>query len=187
LFFSPINNSKRIRNTSIHCHNADLLFLDKGKVSYKLRRMENILLLMGTNVGNLKTNLLTALKLLDKNEIKVVKKSKIYRTRPVGNEDQPDFLNVALEVECPYEPLELLRVLKRIESHMGRKRTRRWGPRVIDIDILFYGDRIIKRKELEIPHREFFNRTFAIKLCAEIAPDFVPPKSKKCIKDYLEE
>jgi len=187
LFSSPTNKSKRIRDTSIHCPNADLVFLDKGKVSYKLRRMENILLLMGTNVGNLKTNLLTALRLLDENGIRVVKKSKIYRTKPLGNEDQADFLNMALEVECLYEPLELLRVLKRIESHMGRKRTRRWGPRVIDIDILFYGDRIIKKKELEIPHREFFNRTFAIELCAEIAPDFVPPRSKKKIKDYLED
>lgn len=185
--FFPISNSKRTRNTSIHYRNEDLLFLDKGKLSYKLRTMENILLLMGTNVGNLKANLLTALKLLDKNEIRVVRKSKIHRTQPVGDEDQPDFLNVVLQVECPYEPLALLRVLKRIESDMGRKKTRRWGPRVIDIDILFYGDRIIKKKELEIPHREFFNRTFAIEMCAEIAPDFVPPRSKKCIKDYLEE
>ncbi len=185
MFFSPINRSKRTRNTSIHCPNEDLLLLDKGKVSYKLERMENILLLMGTNVGNLRTNLLTALKLLDKNGIRVVKKSKIHRTKPVGYDNQHDFLNMALEVKCSYGPLELLHVLKKIESHMGRKRTRRWRPRIIDIDILFYGDRVMKKKELEIPHRDFFNRTFAIELCAEIAPTFVPPRSKKCIKDYL--
>lgn len=185
MFSSPINKSKKTSNTSIHCLNADLLLLDKGKVSYKLERMENILLLMGTNVGNLRTNLLTALTLLDKNGIRVVKKSKIHRTKPVGYENQPDFLNMALEVECSYKPIELLHILKKIESHMGRKRTRRWGPRIIDIDILFYGDRVMKRKELEIPHRDVFNRSFAIELCAEIAPDFIPPRSKKCIKDYL--
>ncbi len=150
--------------------------------------MENIFLLMGTNIGKLKKNLLTALDLLKKNEIRVVKKSKMYRTAPWGDENQPDFLNMALEIECRHEPLELLRVLKKIESLMGRKRNeRRWGPRVIDIDILFYGRKIIKQKDLVIPHKEFFNRTFAIRLCAEIAPDFVPPKSNKRLKDYLKD
>ncbi|MBA7705423.1 hypothetical protein ES703_114252 [subsurface metagenome] len=69
---------------------------------------------------------------------------------------------------------------------MGRKKTgRRWGPRTIDIDILFYGSQIMKRKDLVIPHKEFYNRPFAIKLLAEIAPDFVPPQSEKQVKNYL--
>ncbi len=144
------------------------------------------MLLMGTNVGNLKSNLLTALKMLEKNEIKVIKKSKIYKTKPWGYDNQPDFLNMALEVKCRHEPLELLHILKEIESCMGRKKSRRrWGPRIIDIDILFYGNQIIERKDLVIPHREFFNRSFAMKLCAEIAPNFIPPMSDKRMRDFI--
>lgn len=151
-----------------------------------MNEMEKIFLLLGTNVGNLKANLLKALKELEKNEIRITKKSKIYRTKPWGNGDQSDFLNMALAVECNYKPLVLLNMLKKIEFSMGRKKTRRrWGPRIIDIDILFYGNQMIKRKHLVIPHKEFYNRPFAIKLLAEIAPNFVPPLSDKKMKDYL--
>ncbi len=151
-----------------------------------MNEMSNILLLMGTNVGTLKTNLFRAQKELEKRGIKIVKKSKIYRTKPWGNRDQPDYLNMALEVECNYTPGELFSILKTIESDMGRKKTtRRWGPRIIDIDIVFYGSQIVERKDLIIPHREVFNRPFAIKLLAEIAPNFVPPLSDKPMKDYL--
>jgi len=148
--------------------------------------MEKIFLLIGTNVGDLKSNLLKAQKHLEKHKVKIIKKSKIYKTKPWGNDNQPDFLNIALEVECNYKPLRLLHTLKKIESSMGRKKTgRRWGPRIIDIDILFYGSQIMKRKDLVIPHKEFYNRPFAIKLLAEIAPDFVPPQSEKQVKNYL--
>ena len=148
--------------------------------------MEKIFLLIGTNVGDLKSNLLKAQKYLEKHKVKIIKKSKIYKTKPWGNDNQPDFLNIALEVECNYKPLRLLHRLKKIESSMGRKKTgRRWEPRIIDIDILFYGSQIMKRKDLVIPHKEFYNRPFAIKLLAEIAPDFVPPQSEKQVKNYL--
>lgn len=148
--------------------------------------MEKIFLLIGTNVGDLKPNLIKAQKYLEKHKVKIMKKSKIHKTKPWGNNNQPDFLNIALEVECNYKPLRLLHMLKKIESSMGRKKTeRRWGPRIIDIDILFYGRQIMKRKDLIIPHKEFYNRPFAIKLLAEIAPDFVPPQSEKQVKNYL--
>ncbi len=149
--------------------------------------MEKIFLLIGTNVGDLKSNLIKAQKHLEKHNIKIIKKSKIYKTKPWGNGNQPDFLNMALEIVCNYKPIGLLHILKKIESSMGRKKTeRRWGPRIIDIDILFYGRQIIKRKDLIIPHREFYNRRFAVKILADIAFDFVPPQSDKQIKDYLE-
>ena len=148
--------------------------------------MEKILLLMGTNLGDLETNLMTALEELVNNGIKIVKKSRIYRTKPWGRVNQPDFLNMGLEIVCDHEPLELIRVLKQIEVKMGRKPGGiRWGPRIIDIDIVFYGTQIVKTRDLTIPHASFFERAFAIKVLAEIAPDFVPPCSDKKLKDYL--
>jgi 2-amino-4-hydroxy-6-hydroxymethyldihydropteridine diphosphokinase len=151
-----------------------------------MKEMEKIFLLMGTNFGDLKSNLTEALQRLAKNGILVLKKSKIYKTKSWGKINQPDFLNMALEVQCNYEPTELLHVLKKIESNMGRKNNSpRWGSRIIDIDIVFYGDRVMKKEDLIIPHKEFYNRPFALKLLAEIAPAFIPPNSDKPLKEYL--
>lgn len=148
--------------------------------------MSKIFLLLGSNIGNLKKNLLSALSEIEKQNILIIKKSRIYKTKPWGNDNQPDFLNMAIEVDCNYSPSELFKVLKRIESKMGRKKTRRWGPRIIDVDILFYSTNIVNSKNLTIPHKEFYNRPFAIKLLAEISPDFVPPRSNKRVKDFLQ-
>jgi len=138
-------------------------------------------------VGSLKENLSRAIEELTKNYIEILKKSSIYKTKSWGNTNQPDFLNMALEVRCNYSPSELLTILKMIESMMGREDGTRWGPRVIDIDILFYGNNVINDNNLTIPHKEFYNRPFAIIPLAEISPDFIPPQSEKCIKDYTRE
>ena len=144
------------------------------------------MLLMGTNLGDLETNLTNALNELENKEIKVLKKSRIYRTKPWGRIDQPDFLNMGLEVRCDHEPLDLIRLLKQIEAKVGRKPGGiRWGPRIIDIDIIFYGTQIVKTRDLTIPHASFFERPFAIEILAEIAPDFVPPCSDKKLKACL--
>ena len=159
--------------------------LDKEIDSGKIMKMNGIFLLLGTNIGELKTNLLKALDEIKKHKIKILRKSKIYKTKPWGKFAQPDFLNMAMEVECDYSPQVLLKIIKDIEANMGRKKTVRWGPRIIDIDILFYGNETVRQKDLIIPHQEFYNRPFAIKPLAEIAPDFTPPFSKKKIRDYL--
>lgn len=138
---------------------------------------------MGTNVGALKDNLFRALDELTQSKIKITKKSKIYQTKPWGNVKQSDFLNIVLEVQCNYSPMELLRVLKNIEVKMGRREESRWGPRIIDLDILFYGNRIVNQNNLVIPHKEFYNRPFAIIPLAEISPNFIPPSTKKRIKN----
>ena len=144
------------------------------------------MLLMGTNLGDLETNLTNALNELENNEIKVLKKSRIYRTKPWGRINQPDFLNMGLEVRCDHKPLDLIRLLKQIEAKVGRKPGGiRWGPRIIDIDIIFYGTQIVKTRDLTIPHASFFERPFAIEILAEIAPDFVPPCYDKKLKDCL--
>jgi 2-amino-4-hydroxy-6-hydroxymethyldihydropteridine diphosphokinase len=150
--------------------------------------MDGIFLLLGTNRGELKTNLLTALDEIEKQNIAIVKKSKIYKTKPWGKCDQPDFLNMAVEVDCTYTPRELLRVIKNIESKMGREEpVVKWGPRIIDIDILFYGSHVVHEKDLTIPHKEFYNRPFAIKPLSDISPEFMPPFSNKKVKDYVTE
>ena len=148
--------------------------------------MHRILLLLGTNLGNLKNNLLQAQKELENHKIKIMKRSNVYLTKPRGRVDQPDFLNMGLEISCDYPPLDLISVLKKIEVKMGRiSDGTRWAPRVIDIDIIFYGNQVIENSILTIPHKEFFRRPFAIKILAEIAPDFIPPCSKKKLQDYL--
>ncbi len=161
-------------------------FLDNGYLWGRIVAMNRIYLLLGTNIGNLEENLLQATCAIEANGIRILKKSKIYKTKPWGVEDQPDFLNLALEVESELSAVELVRILKLIESRMGRKKTeKRWHPRLIDIDILFWGDDVIEHAELKIPHREFFNRPFAMRILSEIAPDFKPPGAKKALKEYL--
>lgn len=148
--------------------------------------MQRILLLLGTNLGNLENNLTRAQKELENHDIKIIKKSNVYLTKPWGRVDQPDFLNMGLEIECDYSPVKLISLLKKIELSMGRRPDGpRWAPRVIDIDIIFYGDQVIESSFLTIPHKDFFNRPFAIKILAEIAPDFIPPCSSKKLQEYL--
>jgi 2-amino-4-hydroxy-6-hydroxymethyldihydropteridine diphosphokinase len=149
--------------------------------------MQKILLLLGTNIGDLENNLRKAQKELENRNIKILKKSSIYQTKPWGRIDQADFLNIGLEVGCHYQATELISLFKKIEAAMGRDPVHEpWGPRVIDIDLIFYGKEIIESPYLTVPHKDFFNRPFAIKILADIAPDFVPPCSKKSLRDYSE-
>lgn len=146
--------------------------------------MEKVFLLLGTNVGDLEENLKRAIAAISSENIRITKKSKIYRTKPWGVSDQPDYLNLALEAESDLTAGQMLEILKDIERKMGRRETpERWQPRVIDIDILFWGDQVVETPDLEIPHREFFNRPFAVKILAEIAPDFAPPRSKRTLQE----
>lgn len=149
--------------------------------------MARAFLLLGTNQGDLNYNIGKAMEKLQSSGIVIKKRSRISKTKPWGRKDQPDFLNVVLEVETAYEPLDLLSVIKSLEVCIGRKPDLvRWGPRVIDIDILFYEDQVIKTRELTIPHREFLNRPFAIRLLLEIAPAFRHPGTRRQVNEYLE-
>ncbi|MEO0185736.1 MAG: 2-amino-4-hydroxy-6-hydroxymethyldihydropteridine diphosphokinase [candidate division WOR-3 bacterium] len=145
--------------------------------------MERVYLLLGTNLGKLKENLMNAIEELSKNGIKILRKSKIYKTKPWGKTDQPDFLNMAVEVETNLTPEKLLQTIKDIEKKLKREKSKKWGPRIIDIDILFYGNRIVNEPDLKIPHPYFFERNFAIIPMAEIAPDFIPPAHDRSIKE----
>lgn len=146
------------------------------------RKWRRIFIGVGSNLGDKAANIKNALRLLSAEQsIRIKKVSEIIETAPYGYEVQPSFLNGAFEAETTLEPLELLRLLKETEEACGRQKTFRWGPRVIDLDILFYDDLVIDSPELTIPHREMHIRDFVKKPMTEIAPDFVHPILKKRI------
>ena len=141
---------------------------------------------IGSNLGDREENCRQAIKLIEKNGIAVRKQSRMYETEPWGIKDQPKFINMAIEVETDKKPEELLRILKEIEKEIGRKETTKWGPRVIDLDILFYDDLILKTEDLEIPHPLLHERDFVLKPLCEIAPEKKHPVTGKTVKEMLE-
>ena len=160
-----------------------------GNVSVKVRRgWHRAYIAVGSNLGNRKTHILSGIQALKVHPlIKLKKVSKMIVTEPYGGVEQEDFLNGALEIETLLEPEELLEVLHQVEDVEGRKRTLRWGPRTLDLDILFY-DRICYESEnLVIPHVDLENRVFVLKPMSEIAPYFRHPISKKTMTGLLKE
>ncbi|MGB9716249.1 MAG: 2-amino-4-hydroxy-6-hydroxymethyldihydropteridine diphosphokinase [Thermodesulfovibrionales bacterium] len=134
---------------------------------------------IGSNLGNRQENCIHAIDLLEKNGITVKKRSSMYETKPWGMKDQPDFINMALEIETDLDPKELLKILKNIEKEIGRKESFKWGPRVIDLDILLFNDLILSEDDLKIPHPLMHERNFVLKPLCEIAPDKIHPVLKK--------
>ncbi|OGS21107.1 MAG: 2-amino-4-hydroxy-6-hydroxymethyldihydropteridine diphosphokinase [Elusimicrobia bacterium RIFOXYA2_FULL_39_19] len=124
---------------------------------------------IGTNLGNKRKNIIKAYELLNnRNDIVINSTSSSIKTKAWGYKNQPDFLNAVLEIETELQPLALLKVLKEIEKKIGRKKTFKWGPRLIDLDILTYGNKKLKTKTLTIPHPEMKNRDFVIKPLEEL-------------------
>lgn len=129
---------------------------------------------LGSNMGDKPGNIAQALKLIEERHVaRLHVVSRIYRTPPWGVLDQGDFANACAIGETSLSPYELLAEVKRIEADMGRAPTRRWGPRLIDVDILFLGDHTLDDPELTLPHKELFARGFVLAPLVEIAPDLV--------------
>jgi len=120
---------------------------------------------LGSNLGNRRRNIGLALEKISRLKgIKIIKLSKITETSPLGGPSgQGKFLNAVLKINTGLAPLNLLKKLQVIENAVGRKRTIRWGPRTIDLDILLYGDKIITRKNLKVPHPKLMERDFVLK------------------------
>jgi 2-amino-4-hydroxy-6-hydroxymethyldihydropteridine diphosphokinase len=140
---------------------------------------------LGSNLGDRQANLDRALDLLSQ-RLRLEKVSSIYDSEPVGNVEQPRFLNLVCEVSTHLTPQGLLALAKGIESKMGRVGPT-GSPRPIDIDILFYGDQVIETPELVIPHPRLIERAFVLVPLVEIAPNLVHPVSGKTIKKLLKE
>jgi 2-amino-4-hydroxy-6-hydroxymethyldihydropteridine diphosphokinase len=140
-----------------------------------------VYLSLGSNLGNRQANLDMALKLLSE-RMRMGKVSSIYDTEPLGNVNQPRFLNLAAEVSTRLTPEGLLALTKGIERKMGRY-SRSGEPRIIDIDIVLYGDTVLDTPDLVIPHPKMAERSFVLMPLAEIAPDLVHPVLKKTIKE----
>jgi 2-amino-4-hydroxy-6-hydroxymethyldihydropteridine diphosphokinase len=147
---------------------------------------EPIFILLGSNVGDCQANLLNARQEISRTIGKIITTSSVYKTAPWGNTHQPDFFNQVIGIDSTLSPDELLEGIQKIEKRLGRKREVKWGPRIIDIDILLWGARTMKTPHLTIPHPELPHRRFALLPLAEIAPEFLHPGEKKTIRDLLE-
>lgn len=143
---------------------------------------------LGANIGDPEGNIRGAVKeFLHDERFKNLRESKLIRTKPYGGIDQPDFLNGAIEVKTILTPSELLKYTSSIENKFERKRDMHWGPRTLDLDIIFYDDEIIDTKDLIIPHPEMHKRDFVLEPIAMLNPNLVHPIYRMRISEMLDE
>lgn len=148
--------------------------------------LKRIFVGLGSNLGDLSSNLDKAISEISKlADTRIVKQSDFYKTPPEGNTDQPSFLNAVVEITTCFPPRQLLKQFLMIEEKLGRVRTTKWASRVIDLDLLFYGNEITRDEDLIIPHSLMHKRWFVLRPLAEIAPEAVHPVLKKSIKELL--
>lgn len=149
-------------------------------------KMKNsIYLSLGSNIGDRVENIVSALSFLQSSlSVNVEKISSFYETSSVGPK-QRSFYNIVIEAQTDLKPDDLLLFIKQVEYILGRRKTVKWGPRVIDIDILFFGGKIINQIGLAVPHKEIQNRLFVLIPLGEIASDFVHPVLKQKIRAIL--
>ena len=147
--------------------------------------MKTAYLLLGSNLGDRNAALKNAAEHLASEDVRVLRVSSVYETEPQYVRDQPWFLNQAVEIETSLFPRRLLSRVKKIERAMGRQTTRPNGPRLIDIDILLYGESVVSTPELEIPHPRLAERRFALEPLAELAPELRHPRTRRTVREML--
>lgn len=147
--------------------------------------MKSVYIALGSNLGDRVENLLLARERIASPHLRLTRASSIYETAPREIVDQPWFLNQVVIAETTLFPRQLLARLLRIEYEMGRQRTIAKGPRVIDLDILLFGDAVIHTAGLEIPHPRMAERRFVLEPLAELAPALRPPRSSHTVQEML--
>ncbi|MBD5637791.1 2-amino-4-hydroxy-6-hydroxymethyldihydropteridine diphosphokinase [Clostridium botulinum] len=140
----------------------------------------------GSNIGEKESYIKRALEKIEKRGMKIIKVSPIYETEPYGVLDQDSFLNGVVKIETNLTPENLIEVLLDIEKQLDRVRERRWGPRTIDLDIIFYDDLIINKNNLIIPHKDMENREFVLKPLCHIDENFIHPVLKKSVRQLYD-
>ena len=129
---------------------------------------------LGSNLGSRQRNLSAARRRLREKGLRILRQSQVIETEPWGVTDQPRFLNQVVEAEWTGTPRQLLRVARQVEREGGRRPTRRWGPRVIDVDILLFGDARVRLPDLVIPHARISEREFVLESLAELGVSEIP-------------
>jgi 2-amino-4-hydroxy-6-hydroxymethyldihydropteridine diphosphokinase len=148
--------------------------------------MVQVFIGLGSNLGDRMYYLHQALvEISNSPQIMLKKYSSIYETEPVGKKEQPQFLNMTAELESTFLPQDLLRRLKEIENILGRTHSEHWGPREIDLDILYYGDEVFNDENLHVPHPEIAHRKFVLVPMKEIAEEFLDPVQHLSMKELL--
>ncbi|MEM7674562.1 MAG: 2-amino-4-hydroxy-6-hydroxymethyldihydropteridine diphosphokinase [Myxococcota bacterium] len=148
---------------------------------------ERVFLALGANLGSPADQLADAVTRLIHDELRVVSRSRLYRSAPVGPPGQPDYVNAAVEVRTTFSPDQLLAHTQGVENAMGRVKAIRWGPRLVDIDIALYGQRQVNQPELIIPHRELVRRRFVLAPLVDIDPTLVVAGVGKTVSVLLSE
>jgi len=148
--------------------------------------VKRIYLSLGSNLGERERLLERALERLAAEGIRLLRVSSVWETEPVGRRAQPWFLNLVVEAETELFPRMLLARLRRIERELGRRRQGPGAPRPIDIDVLFYGEAVVRTPELEVPHPRLQQRRFVLEPLAELAPELRHPVSRRTVREMAE-
>ena len=148
--------------------------------------MKTIYLSLGSNIGRREAHLESAIERLAANDLRVLRVSPAYETEPVDVVSQPNFLNLVVEAETSLFPMQLLARVGRIERALGRVRTVPKGPRTIDIDILLYGQSLVRTERLEIPHPRMAERRFVLAPLADLNPNLRHPVTRISVRQMLD-